>query len=791
MTKINKNCICAFSSTKPLLALATKSKLFDPSFSLTSELILMNYKTNKQQTLTSEQKFCTLKWCDDFLVAGHENGFLSIYKLEGEKLDLSLKKQYLNNNDEIVALDYLPAKKMVAVGSSKGNILFVNVLDSDKEYHLENRSIPNLACLAWNSLITKILAVGTKDGCIKLIDIKQNSLILGIDDDYSEIKKLEWDEKESTRLFVHSDKPFIAEHKLSEDVTNKVVETEEKIIGFSKETVVTEKMILNLINGTKLNIVECIRCEISPINGMVALSCKDNTVKIMKVPKLPQKIVHIKLENKIFTANKILKITPYVSKQKYSLKKNDKFYDELLELKQKNKSKKEMADFLLENSSYNFNSDQNGIEVDVKDERIVRLLKGDFSALSEFDEPVLTSQLYALITKDVSITQIVDSFVKLILFCKIMENFTNIKRISNSRLLSSFLLYNNFSDFSSLEKDREAKILRGILTGDSSSCMNNRIVIGGNFYENIFQIQQILTNLENPIESEYLTEYFWLKVSCGKYEEVKNLKVLNHEIQCYNEEKSADSLKKNSVFGGIKKSAIETPRNVSSVQQRVQNMNFQQRQPVFGNDQIINKNQFRDHKQPSIMNRQPSPINTQQFNQQLEMVHSNNNLQINRGIQNNQGISQRPSMNVPKSPMIPTMGMQRNISGTRQVNLPFKSPSLPTRGINQPMMRRETNSTGFTQNTTLLAEFDQLINAVKEKAKMKQSILLNQKKERLFAVLAFYSKTQIDSALEKEIEKLVERMKTPNSTLKSDLDQLRLPNINWLQALIELIKIGY
>ena len=114
---------------------------------------------------------------------------------------------------------------------------------------------------------------------------------------------------------------------------------------------------------------------------------------------------------------------------------------------------------------------------------------------------------------------------------KIFNDFSKMNRLRNSRLLAAFLLYNNISDFSILQgSEHEANTLFGILTNDSAACLNNRIVIGDDFYENIFQIENLMDQLTQAVKSRYLVEYFWFKVSRGEFESVKDIKSSNIEV---------------------------------------------------------------------------------------------------------------------------------------------------------------------------------------------------------------------------------------------------------------------
>ena len=139
----------------------------------------------------------------------------------------------------------------------------------------------------------------------------------------------------------------------------------------------------------------------------------------------------------------------------------------------------------------------------------------------------------------------------------------------------------------------------------------------------------------------------------------------------------------------------------------------------------------------------------------------------------------RVMMRNPLHSNVPTMGIP-GINDSRKIPDPINN-------IN-PQQNNQIN------RQRIFEEFDMLINQVKQKAEQKNSILLNQKKQRFLNGLTAYNNidrqtTDIEILL--QMDKLIQRMKQPDHRLKIDLDGMNLHSTVWMQSLIELIKIGY
>ncbi|KAG0437157.1 Proline-rich protein 1 [Dictyocoela muelleri] len=80
------------SIKKNIIAMGTKAKLFDPTFSTDSELVIYDLKNQISKTFKMNSRFNKLIWADSFVVCGLENGELVVI---GPKKS---KKNYSNNN---------------------------------------------------------------------------------------------------------------------------------------------------------------------------------------------------------------------------------------------------------------------------------------------------------------------------------------------------------------------------------------------------------------------------------------------------------------------------------------------------------------------------------------------------------------------------------------------------------------------------------------------------------------------------------------------------------------------
>ncbi|ORD93695.1 hypothetical protein ECANGB1_1747 [Enterospora canceri] len=450
--------------------------------------------------------------------------------------------------------------------------------------------------------------------------------------------------------------------------------------------------------------------------------------------------------------------------------KVDSFYDEL-------RDHANTAEHLIENAdginpAYLTNTAKSGIAVDVTNQMHRRLLKGDFGALRESKETISLSNVASLVENDKAVLDKVKSFDELMLLSKLLGDYSRLYRINNSRLLAALLLNLNL-DLAPLNgTDREGRILKGALTGDSS-IVGDRIVLSGNFYENMSKIKQLLGDLSTPVESDYLSEYFWYKVSIGEYEDVADLKVNDTRIQQYKDgfrQINELTAKLNTVVApsGIGK-FTRPPIGMSRPQQAQNALRMAPKSPVMA------------PRSPASVPGRPLP--------KSPVMGSSQQRPIGQG-------SQPQTRPLPSKPMTPAFGT-RPIGQNRPV-MPGR-PGIGGMGktpfMNKPMTPPfGQKSESATNRESVFREFSILVEQVKQQVATKNSILINQKKTRFLNGLATYN--SVDSATITDevagaMESIVQRMKNIDSRLKTDLDAMGVNKTVWLQSLVELIKIGY
>ena len=550
---INKRCITAFSKTHPFIAIATKSKLFDPSFSLTSELVLINYITGKfYPPVTTDLKFCKILWCEtqttSYLAAGHENGIISIYERTEEGLVLVKTKTFMD--EDITALDFLPSKAVLAAGSSKGKIIFWTITNLDKDYKLDIPLSVHITAIAWNPKVTKILCIGTLDGSIKVLDIKKNSVIMTLNSkDFTEVKKIEWDNENNTKLLVMSEKGYLNAFDLSNDSVSRVGSHSEPLIGFHENILVSKNLIENGRNLIKIK--DSFDCSISSKDSIIALSYFDGTTEILPLPTFKKKIPFFRKNNLIisYKANNLsgdlLVFKINIKSQQTGIEK-DKSYAELIQVMKTPENKKEIADFLLKNFDQvdpkylNQEMMHNLVSVDLNDKLSVDFIKGDFTGLKDSEKNIKFSYLCPILESDVNGLENIKDFQVMFILSKILNNYSCLSKLENPRILASILLYNNINDYSILSGCKEALILRGLLNRNINEYINNRIFIGENYMKNMSQIEDVImesldfeTTHSAVIDSKFAVEYFWFKVFNDKFEDVKDLKIKDKNVEFY------------------------------------------------------------------------------------------------------------------------------------------------------------------------------------------------------------------------------------------------------------------
>lgn len=575
--EINKRCISAFAEKEPFVALATKSKLFDPSFSLTSELILINYISGKiYPALSTDMKFCKIRWCEfdnlSYLVAGHENGIISIYNKTDDGLVLIKSKQCME--DDVTALDFLPTKGVLVAGSSKGKIIFWTLSNFDKEYALDIPISGNISSIAWNPKVSKILCVGTTDGNIKVLDIKKNSIIMTLNSkDFTEVKHLEWDLENNTKLNVMSEKGYLTVFDLSNDSVSKFGNHSEQLIGFSKNVLVSKTKIE--VNGTFVAIKDSFDCAISKKDPVIALSYASGSTNIISIPVVKNHVPFCRFSRFVVTSNGIFEIK--VNNDRV-ISENDPFYGSLIKMVHTSNNIDEIAQFLLSNSSsipsehLNPNST---VEVMIDNPIDMDFVKGNIEKLVECDVSMDLSLMNCLFTKDLTVLNDVNNFKILYIFSRLLNDFSYLSKISNPRILAAFLLYHkDKTSFDILSESKEGLIIKSIITKDLGQYIDYRIPSNMPYLSRMKFLESLVDDIQpyikGPFKSKKLSEYFWYKVFMDNGDKVKDLEIVDSDIQYY-----LKAHKQQDFSQRIQPTSNNVgQRNVSEISERVKSMDI-------------------------------------------------------------------------------------------------------------------------------------------------------------------------------------------------------------------------
>ncbi|KAM0680612.1 Methylosome protein 50 [Glugoides intestinalis] len=537
--EVNKRCISSFAKKKPFVALATKSKLFDPTFSLTSELILIDYMQGKTYpALVTELKFCKLIWCEfgnnSYLVAGHENGFISVYNLDDNGLTLLKSKQCVE--DDITAFDFLPSKAVLVAGSSKGKIIFWTLSNLEKEYALDIPVSGSITSIAWNQKVSKILCVGTVDGAIKVLDIKKNSVIMTLNNkEFTEARHIEWDTENNTKLNVMSEKGYITVFDLSNDMITRFGSHPEPIIGFYQNIIVSKNQIE--VGGTFMETEDCFECAVSKRDPVVALSYCRGSTGIVSIPVIKKKLPFCGISRYIITPSSKFEIKVVNTAE---APEEDPFYRSFIQLVHESTDSNEIAEFLLKNTEGIPKENLNlslGIEIDLKDTFSLELIKGNLGDLKNSNVNVKLGLLDSIISKSTAGFSEIKDFRVLYVFCRLLGDYRHLAELSNPRILAAILIYNNITDFDILANSKEGEILKAVLTKNYGQYLDCKIPHGLSYMKKMKTLESVISDIDQyitaPVQSKKLSEYFWYQLFVNDLKSVENLQVNDANVRYY------------------------------------------------------------------------------------------------------------------------------------------------------------------------------------------------------------------------------------------------------------------
>lgn len=821
---INKRCIAAFAPQRPLLALATKSKLFDPTFSLTSELLLIDFLSGRSfPSVTTDMKFCSLRWCETpdalLLAAGHENGAISLYKATDSGLEHLTTRSVLE--DDVTALEYLRSKSVLAAGSPSGHIIFWTLTDLEKEYSLDIPLSVDVVSLAWNRKATKILAAGTRDNQIKLLDIKKNKVVTTLTHpEMKGVSKIFWDDENSMQLLVLSEKGPLLAFDLSNDTVSVRGVASDPVIGFHRTLLVTRHSIED--GSMVIRIKDSVDCAISENGSIVALSHSDGSTELISVPSLRAKNVLVRQANVVcglVRGNKLKRaVIILLSEQNAHKDARHSFYSGLINMLTSKAPHAEIAEYILNNSSSSELIDLN--------EQTVALIRGDLSAFRADDRTVPFGYLIDVIRKDSSSLQEIRDFQLLFVLCKILGEYSPLLRMGNPRVIAASLLFHGIEDYSALSgASGEAMALHGLLTGNTNQYVSNAIETDGTYIDFMARVGAVLEDARklsaSPIESSVATEYFWYRVFRGESEQLKDLNIRSDEIEAYRNPLLATGLAKQQSAAVLPRTGL-SDLNRSFAEMRMtpgaQWLYKPEAVPVSPSSVVVPtthtpvsgavvepqqpaKMQGAFYRQPPMMASTTTAIPSRPLSTPVQYPVS-------------PGLSARiptPPERVIPSPRAIPVASQAPIGRPIPMasSVAFSRPPIPASGprmaVPEPSARPAavaapvsgSGAVPVADRVQIFARFDALLHSLRERAATKNSLLIRPRKIQCLNALDTYSTVNKDAVplqILNAMELLVKRMDAPgDGRLKLDVDLIvqDQQDCMWLRAAAELIKLLY
>ncbi|KAH9410958.1 hypothetical protein HK407_09g13710 [Ordospora pajunii] len=359
--KFNKRCLTAFSDESPFMAMGTKSKLFDTSFSLTSELFLYDYSLGVQYpSLQTDNKFYRLKWCEgkghSVLATGNEEGKVTLYAAVPEK-EASFEMLSSCNvlEGSVLGLDFNLSKEVLAAGSSNGKIIFWNLNKLDSQYTSDISISSNITCLAWNKKVSRILCAGTDDGKILILDIRAKNVAMTLGGEgISMVNDVMWHPSGSTSVIAATDKKALQCFNLSSDSMSEIGEHENGMIGLStidelhiaaasKEKISIIEMSENRVVDT-IDVDGVIEMSFSRKDPLMAFSYASGTTEI--VPRVSMNV--ISRYSSCIIGDKV------IAKEKYVIE------DECLEEVEEDELHMKVKELLYKDGKYELNREELG-----------------------------------------------------------------------------------------------------------------------------------------------------------------------------------------------------------------------------------------------------------------------------------------------------------------------------------------------------------------------------------------------------------------------------------------------
>jgi protein transport protein SEC31 len=555
--KFDKKCLTAFSSRNPYVAMGTKTKLFDQSFSLTSELFLYNYNEDKQYgALQTDDKLHRLLWCESestsLLATGNDNGKVTLYNCNEDKsFELVATCDALEGN--VLGLDYNPSKNVLAAGSSNGKIIFWNLNKIDCQYTSDIPLTANITALAWNRKVAKILCAGTDKGKILILDIRDKKVAMTVsDENMSYISDVMWHPAIGTSIFAITNQPSLQCFNLSTDSSVEIGRHSSGLIGLSQVDVshvaASSQDKIDFIDISTNTVSRSIEVQgiaavsFSTKDPLMALSYTSGTTEVVSTvsESLKSRAPHAIIEDRIVSIE-TYKIEdkepgaectdPLLAKMKGLL-----YRDGCFELK-----REELGELLLnEELGEKSVPEGEGFKFDLKDPLILALIRNESDKIAAeglLENKAVPMPLFmALLDEDDGIMDLAHDCYSQLMCARRRKSYTRIVKEtvpSQWRVVLSILCHSSLDDpafiSSALELAQRLVDKERLVIYAMTNNLDEYFKLKESFYEapkDVYGVRGFfnayrgladdLESMGGSYESPMLSEYYWYALSHGR-----------------------------------------------------------------------------------------------------------------------------------------------------------------------------------------------------------------------------------------------------------------------------------
>lgn len=844
----NKAYLTSFSTLKPYIALASKGRVLDSKFKLSSELSIYNYINNTtSEIIQSENEFLTLKWCerensDIFLACGMSNSTLEIYSYIEE---LKLCNTYKGFEGEVRAIDFNTSKNVIAAGSSTGVIIFINLDKPDHQYKCDIPLNYSIMCLSWNYKVSRILSVGTECGKILVLDIKNKNVALTIKNkDINIVHTIKWHPKFSTYIFAGTNMNSLVMFKLDSNSLDKIGSFKENIIGFdflsNDILIIYSETQLDTLNINDLNLIKTESIEsvhqisFSKKDPLCCYSYVKGQTEI-KTSNFTNIHTNVQLAGHLI-GNRNYKIQD----TEFKLCENETEESSIIKILYVNKEytfneeiRSKIAQILIENIEKNKSEDISNNEnnnFDLNDDLTINLIKNNVKYLETIEDKSLSVKFFVdlLINKKIDFEG--NEYLFYILVTKDYSDLIN--KISNDqyRILILILFYSSLSNnevIQLLEKFNTKlnnSLINLIINKPEKFYINSDVNIGiyniSSFFKNYGCEFNLIKNFNIKCSDPIMNEFFWYGISHGIYKDLKEIKYDNYNINQYLNVKSNVNIVDN-----IKNLNIDPAKNKNnSTNLTNSDKNYATKTPEKLSEEVkpsiysgINKSvtSFATKPlkpSPSLykgVNKSVTSFNTKPIPKHDNSVKTYSQIKtgnIGIGSLNNANINRTtiPKPNVFPKPNIPSYTANPVYSNLKSnTTLNDKNLTLQPKILNENITSSNEMSSTQVCNTNygeIIKQFEELYNNLKQKASKKNNLIVGNKIKDATRRMVFFenNKQNLNDFIIKNINSIIEIEKSDKNVkqaIRMIVDECVETKFNecdiWMPAIAILIQLVY